>query len=46
MTLKRPPWRDTHGSYTFSAVKFKDFSRTFKDHIFKFQFITINRGSK
>ena len=28
MTLKRPPWRDTHGSYTFSAVKFKDFSRT------------------
>ena len=25
------------GSYTFSVVKFKDFSRTFKDHIFKFQ---------
>ena len=25
------------GSYTFSAVKLKDFSRTFKDHIFKFQ---------
>ena len=25
MTLKPPPWRDTHGSYTFSAVKFKDF---------------------
>ena len=25
------------GSYTFSAVKFKDFSRNFKDHIFKFQ---------
>ena len=24
------------GSYTFSAVKFKDFSRNFKDHIFKF----------
>ena len=26
-----------HGSYTFSAVKFKDFSTTFKDNIFKFQ---------
>ena len=46
MTLKPPPWRDTHRSYTFSAVKFKDFSRTFKDHILKFQFITINTGSK
>ena len=25
------------GSYTFSTVKFKDFSRTFKDHNFKFR---------
>ena len=30
-------YNSIQGSYTFSAIKFKDFLRTFKDHIFKFQ---------
>ena len=31
------PHLTLQGSYTFSAVKFKDFSRTFQYLIFKFQ---------
>ena len=36
-----PLWKEVYsliqGLNTFSAIKFKDFSRSFKNHIFKFQ---------